>query len=149
MLFILFCLLAGTNSVLASWWDSTEYYHGELHLPIDTLVILMGDEQILLIDTREPEEYQESHIPTAINIPLRHAQDLRREDLVQYRYVVPYCLKDFRAFEMAKYLMKLGLKNVRLMDPAGFNGWRENKLPLVTPDFGETQALEVLDNQQR
>ncbi|WP_164833039.1 hypothetical protein [Vibrio mytili] len=47
----------------------------------------------------------------------------------KYDYIVPYCLKDFRGFETAKVLKNKGLKNVVLMEPAGFNGWRSAGLP--------------------
>jgi hypothetical protein len=38
---------------------------------VEELNSLIADRQALLVDVREPSEYQSGHIPSAINIPLR------------------------------------------------------------------------------
>ena len=127
----------------ASWFDS-DYTHGKSQINAEALIKAVKLNQVAFIDTREAEEYQESHIPGAQNIPLRELGNLDVTELAKYKYVVPYCLKDFRGFEMAKSLRQQGLKNVVLMEPAGFNGWRKQGLPVVTANKSTEQALAEL-----
>ncbi|MGB7996993.1 MAG: rhodanese-like domain-containing protein [Photobacterium halotolerans] len=110
-------------------WFSAEYAHGVTQEKVEVLAKAQREGAVLFIDTREPDEYAESHIPGAINIPLREINELNVSDMEGYGYVVPYCLKDFRGFETAKALQNKGLKNVVLMEPAGLNGWRSAGLP--------------------
>ncbi|WP_415679254.1 rhodanese-like domain-containing protein [Vibrio mytili] len=112
----------------AKWFD-TDYVHGVSQEKVEVLAQAMTLGKVLFIDTREPDEYAESHIPDAINVPLRELKNVDPTSWNKYDYIVPYCLKDFRGFETAKVLKNKGLKNVVLMEPAGFNGWRSAGLP--------------------
>jgi rhodanese-related sulfurtransferase len=47
-----------------------------------------------LVEVLGPEEYEEEHLPGAINIPLRKIDALARERLVPGRPVVVYCWDD-------------------------------------------------------
>lgn len=125
---LLICLFS--ISAHASWW-STDYVHGISQVEVEKLAQLAQQGKVLFIDTREPEEHQESHIPNSRNVALRDIADLDIEGMDQYEYVVPYCLKDFRGFEVARHLTEKGLTNVVLMEPAGLNGWRSSGLPLA------------------
>ncbi len=96
------------------------------------LETLARGRRVVFVDAREPAEYREGHIPGAINLPLRRAHaaplppPLRGADLV-----VPYCLKDFRGYEVAKALVRRGVANVRVMQPSGLKGWRSLGLPVA------------------
>lgn len=128
VIILFMCLF--TVSTHASWWSS-DYVHGISQVEVETLAKLADQGKVLFIDTREPEEHQEFHIPNSVNVALRDIADLDVSEMEKYDYVVPYCLKDFRGFEVARHLKNKGLNNVVLMEPAGLNGWRSAGLPIT------------------
>jgi rhodanese-related sulfurtransferase len=77
----------------------------------------------LVIDVREVSEYEEGHIPGAVNIPVRTlAANLDKVPTDRQIYV--YCKSGFRAGEALSSLGMLGYDNVLSYKP-GWNGWTE------------------------
>jgi rhodanese-related sulfurtransferase len=102
-------------------------------------------EKIVYLDAREPNEFDEFHIPGAINLRLRDVNASVAKQFKDADKVIAYCLKDFRGFELARALQqKAGLRNTAIMKPYGINGWKASGLPV-----SGTQALEPFVAQQR
>ncbi len=99
-------------------------------MPIATLLAEMKNgKTVKFVDVREPDEFVEAHIPGAMNVPLRALNaDIVRQ-LQGVDYVVSYCIKDFRGFEMARSLRDAGVKNAVILDPYGIRGWVAEGLP--------------------
>lgn len=100
---------------------------------------------VVFVDVREASEFQESHIPGAINMTLR---DLGSDTVDRVRdadYVVSYCIKDFRGFEMAKALRQAGVENAVILKPYGMKGWLSQGLPMVgTRALDESEAASQM-----
>jgi rhodanese-related sulfurtransferase len=89
----------------------------------------------LVIDVRETGEYEEGHIPGAVNIPLRTiAENL--DKIPTDRQVYVYCKSGFRAGEALSSLGMLGYDNVLSYKP-GWDGWTE------TGQDVSTEAVEA------
>jgi rhodanese-related sulfurtransferase len=101
-------------------------------LPIETLLTEMKTgKSVVFVDVREPDEFAEAHIPDALNIQLR---ELDADDIAAVKgadYVVAYCIKDFRGFEMARSLRDAGVSNAVILNPYGIKGWIVEGLPTV------------------
>lgn len=78
--------------------------------------------QTVLVDVREPSEYQSGHIPNAINIPLRTLTH-NLDKIVRERPVVLYCSTGYRSAMGVMTLHLLGYENVRGFPPS-FAGWK-------------------------
>ncbi len=105
---------------------------GELvpEMPIATLLAEMkSGKTVKFVDVREPDEFVEAHIPGAMNVPLRALDADVVRQLQGVDYVVSYCIKDFRGFEMARSLRDAGVKNTVILDPYGIRGWVAEGLP--------------------
>ena len=77
----------------------------------------------LVIDVREVSEYEEGHIPGAVNIPIRTlAANLDKVPTDRQVYV--YCRTGFRAGEALSSLGMLGYDNVLSYKP-GWVGWTD------------------------
>ncbi len=101
-------------------------------LGIGTLLSEMrAGKTVAFVDVREPEEYAEAHIPAAYNMPLRALDATALAKLRGVDYVVSYCIKDFRGFEMARSLRDAGIRNAVILNPYGIKGWIEEGLPTV------------------
>ena len=113
----------------------------------DILKKLAANEKVLFIDTRESMEFAEGHIPASINLKLREVNEASALGLPSADLVVAYCVKDFRGYEAARKLRRLGL-NAVIMKPYGIKGWIDAGLPIAGPrGTTESGALELLEQQ--
>ena len=99
--------------------------------------------ETLLIDIREPAEFQRGHLPGAIHAPrgllefeihrlvdqLRPDQNLAHED----QAIILYCGTGGRSALAAKTLEELGYKNVLSMD-GGIVAWAQAGMPVAMPE---------------
>lgn len=113
------------------------------------LDLIAAGKRVVFIDAREPEEFQERRIPSAINLTLREVRDLDARLLGQPDLVIAYCLKDFRGFEVARALSEAGVPNVATLKQAGINGWLSAGLPVASGDSSEPAAIEALEQCAR
>jgi rhodanese-related sulfurtransferase/biotin operon repressor len=84
---------------------------------------------VTVLDVRPPEEFAASHVPGAVNIPIRELEK-RLGELPKRKEVIaycrgPYCLMSYDAVEL---LRKRGMKARRLED--GLPEWRVAGLPV-------------------
>ena len=103
---------------------------------VDVLSSMASGRKVIFVDVREADEFAEAHIPGALNIPIRDVDPQLKQQLAGADYVVSYCVKDFRGFEMAKALSEIGVKHSVIMRPYGIKGWIAEGLPVTG-----TQAL--------
>jgi rhodanese-related sulfurtransferase len=90
----------------------------------------------LLLDVREPEEFEAGRLPGAINIPRgmvevradreHHKKDERLQDRSQR--IICYCGGGYRSALAAKALKEMGFGEVYSM-AGGWRGWTERGLP--------------------
>ncbi len=101
---------------------------------------LEDNEDILLVDVREPDEFARGHIPGALNVPrglLEGAADpgyrLRIEPLcsARERSVIVYCETGGRSAMAAAVLQDMGFAQVANL-AGGSVLWAAEGLPLVT-----------------
>jgi rhodanese-related sulfurtransferase len=89
----------------------------------------------LVLDVREPDEFQQGHLPSAINIPrgvleFRMSQEPTLTD--RNRDILLYCKTSGRAALAADALRKLGFTAVQSV-AGGFDAWLAAGLPTETP----------------
>jgi len=95
----------------------------------------------LIIDIREPAEYQRAHLPGAVLLPrgllefdIYNVVDKMRTDLNvahDEQHIVLYCGTGGRSALAARTLEDLGYKNVISMD-GGIIAWSQAQFPLET-----------------
>lgn len=90
---------------------------------VEDLKSLIANRQALLVDVREPSEYQSGHIPSAINLPLRTiSRNLSK--IPSDRPVILYCSTGYRSAMGVMTLHLLNYDNVRGF-PASLVGWEK------------------------
>lgn len=99
--------------------------------PVDAVAVdrLPGGGAVLL-DVREPEEYQLGHLPGAVNLP---QSDLatRLHELPRDRQVILVCQAGSRSLRAAQFLKQVGFTWVANL-AGGTNAWTAAGRPLVT-----------------
>lgn len=68
---------------------------------------LTGDQPPLVLDVREPYEWRQVHMPTALHIPMNEVPT-RLAELPQDRAVVVLCAHGGRSYGVAGYLIEQG-----------------------------------------
>lgn len=91
--------------------------------------LIKQGKRVVFVDAREEAEFDEEHLPGAVNMTLRDIRSAHLGELKQADVVIAYCLKDFRGFEVARSLNEAGVAHVKIMQPYGLNGWKAEKLP--------------------
>lgn len=108
----------------------------------DVLDRIAEGQKVVFVDTRERAEFEEAHIPGAVHIPLRRI-DEAGQSLADADLVIPYCVKDFRGYEVARALSRQGIPDVAVLNPYGIRGWSQTGLPISGMN-GTDDALEQL-----
>ncbi|MGE5946292.1 MAG: rhodanese-like domain-containing protein, partial [Betaproteobacteria bacterium] len=103
---------------------------------------LAANPDLLIVDVREPYEYDAMHIPGSINVPrgiLESACEWDYEETIpelveaRDREIVVVCRSGYRSILAVHSLQVLGYTNVvSLM--TGVRGWKDNEQPLVDKD---------------
>lgn len=113
--------------------------------PVDyVLKMINANKTVIFVDTREDDEFDEHHIPGAINLKLREVEASSAKQFEEADLVISYCIKDFRGYEVALALSKVGVKNTGIMKPYGLKGWKDLNLPLADSDTSESIAIDAL-----
>src|SRR6266480_2202731 len=87
-----------------------------------------------LLDVREGDEWEQGHLGKAISLP-RGFLELKADKTLtdKNQPIVVYCAGGTRSALAAKTLQDLGYTDVYSMR-GGFNEWKNNGLPFVTPE---------------
>ena len=77
---------------------------------------LQANEKLNIIDVREPFEYEETNIPTAVNIPLGNVP-MQMEELehLKNEEVIMQCRSGARSAAAQQFLINEGFTNVKNM----------------------------------
>lgn len=94
--------------------------------PEGLMPILSGSTTPLLLDVRIPAEFETSHIPGSINVPLglveTHAEDLSSS---LEGNIVIICRSGARAQRAQQYLEAVGVNNLQVLD-GGIEAWKKD-----------------------
>ena len=121
--FILFALIAAGAAQISFAQhapidkDATETSAANLH---DLKVV---SEKLLVIDVREPKEFETGHVPGAVNIPIGNlAKKIQAMDVPKDTTIVTVCEHGGRSSRAAVELKKLGYKTTSF---CRLDGWKE------------------------
>ena len=98
--------------------------------PTDAAEKMKGSD-VVIVDVREQDEWDEEHIPDAIHLS-RGTLELDIEEKVPdpNTTIITHCGGGGRSALAAESLQKMGYKNVRSM-AGGFKAWKAAGLPIV------------------
>ena len=123
-------ILSGLGLMLVI--SQVSWSSAELITP-QALVPQLGTPQApLILDVRSEAEYQDGHIPGAINIPYREVPN-RVSEIAEFtdREVVVYCEVGVRAGIAEAALEQAGFERIRHLE-GDMRRWRQEDLPLET-----------------
>lgn len=68
--------------------------------------------EVILLDVRSKQEYQEYHLPGSICIPLYHLEEQIQKEVPKDAEIIIYCQMGGRSKTAVKLLNKMGYSNV-------------------------------------
>lgn len=93
-------------------------------------VTKMNDDRTLVIDVREPNEFDKSHIENAMNVPFGKLEEkLVSLEKHKSQPIIVTCQTGARSLPACKTLSKAGFSQVFNMT-GGMQSWEDNKLPI-------------------
>jgi phage shock protein E len=85
--------------------------------------------QLLLVDVRTKKEFQNGHIPGAVNLPLSTIEDDPSIlNIAKNKSIVLYCRSGYRAGKAANVLQQNGYTNLSHLE-GDFLAWQKARLP--------------------
>ena len=96
--------------------------YGYFHISAVKAAEMMETGDVMVLDVRQPDEYAQSHIPDAVNIPNETIQDGSAElPEEKGQILLVYCRTGARSKQAAGKLAELGYEKV--YDFGGINDW--------------------------
>jgi|TARA_Y100000294_G_scaffold174608_1_gene193022 rhodanese-related sulfurtransferase len=92
-------------------------------IDVQTLNKMISERQVLLIDVREADEYEEEHVPGALLYPMSYLDGDYLPQITETKIVV-MCGTGQRSFAGAKQLMNEGLSGVLNLE-GGIEAWKK------------------------
>lgn len=91
---------------------------------------LINRQNAVLLDLREPKDFEGGHLPSAVHIPLSQLGS-RGSELAKLttRPVIAYCDRGQRSRAAGSALAKLGFADIYLLT-GGYRAWKDAGLPV-------------------
>lgn len=91
---------------------------------------LLNHQDAVLLDVREPQEYQEGFLPNSIRIPLGSlAEKATQLDKHRERPIIIVCRSGNRSAQAVRMLKRMGYETVYNLG-GGLHAWRTANLPI-------------------
>lgn len=101
---------------------------------------MRANEEVVLVDVREKDEWRQGHVPGAVHVP-RGFLEMKIEGVVPNRdtKIVTMCAGGIRSAFAAKALQDMGYTNVESANP-GYGAWKDK-------GFATEQPVQLSDKQ--
>lgn len=86
----------------------------------------VGRRDALIVDLREPRQYREGHVATAVNLPYEDWEENPPRDLPKNRVLILYCDRGGASLDAARKLAKKGYRTRSVI--GGFEAYRGRNL---------------------
>lgn len=97
--------------------------------PADVIGMIDRNEQVVLLDCREPQEWNLGHLPAALHIPRGQIETKVEAMIPREARVVIYCAGGNRSALAADTMQQMGYQDVVSMW-GGWQAWVENNGPV-------------------
>ena len=124
--------VAGVVDWNAVWGDYLSTMPADFYsISAPNLNTALAESAPVLVDVREPAEYAEGHLASAINLPVRQLLANLDKLPAQDQPIVIYCASGHRGALGMVALQLLGYTNVKNLG-GGIAAWKKAELPVVT-----------------
>ncbi|GAB5524563.1 MAG: hypothetical protein Roseis2KO_24350 [Roseivirga sp.] len=112
-------------------------YHGVKNCTSQDVTALVSDENLLILDVRQREEYEVSHLKGAVL-----ADDVDFKRLETDQPILVYCTVGFRSTELGTTLTHNGFSHIYNLE-GGLIGWKNQGKPVYNQKEQLTDSVHV------
>ncbi|MFO7720299.1 MAG: rhodanese-like domain-containing protein [Gillisia sp.] len=146
ILFIFLFLLAFTASSQTSLDQLLSRYNNQSipYITVEELKMLQKDENLVLLDAREPEEFQVSHIKGAVfsGYSSFSSEEISRSIKDKSAMIVVYCSLGIRSEKISEKLKAEGFLNIRNLY-GGIFEWKNKGFEVFDSEGKETEKVHA------
>ncbi|MDR5589195.1 TIGR04282 family arsenosugar biosynthesis glycosyltransferase [Christiangramia sp. SM2212] len=140
----LFILVAGQLNAQSSLDELLKKHNSGVipYISVQELRMYQLDEEVIILDAREREEYDVSHLESSIFVGYNDFDDTALETVSKDQKIVVYCSLGIRSENIGKKLWKSGFTNVQNLY-GGIFEWKNNDFPVLDSDGRETEKVHA------
>lgn len=122
--------------------------HSVPYISAQELKMLQKDRAVVILDAREPEEFEVSHIENAFFVGYSQFSAEGVSELLKKKNspIVVYCSLGIRSETISEKLKKHGFKDVRNLY-GGIFEWKNNGFPVLDVYGNETEKVHAYSRQ--
>lgn len=144
MFLIIFIILLSLFSIagckVAEEIEKEESLEITLISPAEVYEIITNDEDYIILDVRNQDEYNEGHLGKALLIPVDELGE-RIDELNENKPIIVYCRSGVRSSIAASILIENGFTQV--YDMGGILDWQEEGFPIIVEERA-VSAIELI-----
>lgn len=106
----------------------------------------INKQNVIILDSREQNEFQISHIAGATHIGYNNFKKSEVKDLPKDKEVIVYCSVGYRSEKIGEKLKKMGFKDVKNLR-GGIFEWKNEGLPVVNNKGDTTNQVHAYDQK--
>lgn len=114
------------------------------YISVEQLKAIQQKDSVILLDAREPEEFQVSHLKNATYVGYKDfsAEEIQQQFPDKDQPIVVYCSLGVRSEKIGEKLQQLGYKNIQNLY-GGIFEWKNNNYPVFTSENKETNKVHA------
>ncbi len=118
--------------------------HSVPYISVEQLKAIQQKDSVILLDAREPEEFQVSHLKNVSYVGYKNfsAEEIQQQFPDKDQPIVVYCSLGVRSEKIGEKLQQLGYKNIQNLY-GGIFEWKNNNYPVFTSENKETNKVHA------
>ena len=152
LFFIFYLFLVGTTHGQESLDKLLNRYnsHSIPYISVEELRMLKENDSVVILDAREPNEFEVSHLKSSINVGFDYfsSEEKLLQKLNKDAQIVVYCSVGIRSEKIAEKLKNAGFDNVKNMY-GGIFEWKNKGNSVIDSTGTETENVHVFSKQWR
>jgi len=121
----------------------SKYNTGKVpYISVEELRMYQLDDEVVILDAREPKEFKVSHIKSAVYVGYDHFNISILRNIAKNKKIVVYCSVGIRSENIADKIKNAGFKDVHNLY-GGIFEWKNEEFPLFDINGEETERVHV------
>ena len=118
--------------------------HSVPYISVEQLKAIQQKDSVILLDAREPEEFQVSRLKNATYVGYKDfsAEEIQQQFPDKDQPIVVYCSLGVHSEKIGEKLQQLGYKNIQNLY-GGIFEWKNNNYPVFTSENKETNKVHA------
>ena len=150
LFFIAFLFLVGTASSQESLDKLLNRYnsHSIPYISVEELRMLRLNDSVVILDAREPKEFEVSHLKSSINVGFDnfYSEEKQLQKTNKDAQIIVYCSVGIRSEKIGEKLKKAGFINVKNLY-GGIFEWKNRGNPVIDSTGTETENVHAFSKQ--